>query len=205
MNRRQLLQLGLLSLLPASICASEAVAAPEFLLFGTRALFATHLFEFCPGRNLQVLLRLRSPKPGKKLSLGRGDDLPRLRCPGLDLTQLRPGRKDRLRELKGDWIGRTRINAPLEVLEILFYSQIDAAEKRSRLADYFVFGGGREWYAMHRISGAPDFEHVWKLGQGQRQLHPSALQAENQIKASKALTTRLDQILVRPIEADCDA
>jgi hypothetical protein len=178
MDRRTVLKLtcGLGALGIVAPSAAERplrriVAAPatrEFLLLGRSHLFAVHRTQYSAGHNYQIVLRLRVPEavPRRWRRLRRRDEPVLLRTAQMNLSQLRPG-PARLRQLQGSL--STREGEPLlqmqawDIAAVQVYAEVDAQQRRSRQLEYFLFGQRQEWYGMHVIGGAPDFEQIIRL------------------------------------------
>lgn len=171
MRRRSLLKFGLLAPFAASDVVAATATDSQFLLFGKRALFGTHLCQYRPGRNFQIVLRLRDPhaagsNPARRtrsraplqLAVGR-----------LDLRRLRPGHPERLRMLHGllRAQGSRAVDerVELEVVQTLVYAEVLAGDSRPAAHEYFVFGHHKEWYATHVMGGAPDFQQLLSLAE----------------------------------------
>lgn len=169
-SRRQCLGLLLsapwLGALRAAVPATPVV--PEFLVLGRTHLFAVHRFLYAPGRDFQVVLRLAVPEriPRRWKRARRREQPALLQCPGLDLRQLRPGRRDRPRSLSGALSlsdGTPLLEGTWPIQSVLVYAQVDPEQARRSRLTYFPFGHGREWYGMHAVGGAPDFEQIVAL------------------------------------------
>lgn len=179
MERRTLLKLACgLSVLgtaaPRLYAADQVrrIAAPllsrEFLLLGRSHLFAVHRMQYAPGHHYQIVLRLRVPDavPRRWRRLRRKDQPVLLRTAAMDLRDLRPGAAQ-LRQLQGSL--STREGEPLlqnqawHVLAVQVYAEIDPQQRRLQQLEYFLFGHRQEWYGMHVIGGAPDFEQIIRL------------------------------------------
>lgn len=145
-----------------------APASREFLLLGRQQLFAVHRLRYQPGCNYQLVLRLHLPgelpRPWRRAR--RRGDLTVLHTSAMDLRSLRPGPR-RARQLHGaahtldgrellpgrDWM----------VQEVQVYAEVDPQQPRPPQLEYYLFGRLREWYGMHVIGGAPDFEQILSL------------------------------------------
>ena len=204
MLRRELLKFGLLAVASRSAFgdAGSQVTA-DFTVFGRTALFAYHRFEFCNGRNFQLVLRLRSPNPGRRLPFNERFRSAVLRVDSLDIRTLRPGRHDRQRILRGQWTGDREPGLPsnVEVLETLFYSQVLSAQARPLRPEYYTFGAGRETYACHVIEGAPDFDHLVRIAPGGKKLQTQSL--DNSLSSTSGIVGSRDVLIARPIESHC--
>lgn len=177
--------------------------APEFALFGRIHLFAVHRFQYCATRNFQVVLKLRSPLAGRPLPFTPRRPLAHLRVPGLALRMLAPRAGKRLRELAGQWLDPVDMALPshFEIMDTLLFSHIASDQRRALPAQYFAFGGTGESYALRRIGGAPDLEHLVRLKSGVREFLPEGSSADRAGLAR--LVQRRDQLLLSDLDARC--
>lgn len=181
MDRRCFLKIAAAAPLLLSF-ASGASAAPrrisyplvsrEFLLLGRGQLFAVHRLQYAPGHNFQLALRLRMPDrlPRAWRRARRRGELALLRTTAMDLRGLRPGparESARTRSLIGSVLaldGSELMGSrewPVQAIQV--YAEVDPQQARSHELEYFLFGHLREWYGMHVIGGAPDFEQIVAL------------------------------------------
>lgn len=205
MIRRDLLKLAALSVLPLAPAAGATARAGEadFVVFGHVQLFAVHRFQYCEARNVQIVLRLRSPLAGRALPFTPRRPLAHLRVPGLDLTALAPRAGRRLPELSGQWLDRAAPALPgrLEILDTLLYARVPPDARRASPAHYFAFGTLRESYALRRVGGAPDVEHLVRLKGGVREFLPDGTALDR--AGLSALVPRRDQLLLSDLSLVC--
>lgn len=204
MLRRQILKLAALAALPWPAAATVAAAgAPEFALFGRIHLFAVHRFQYCAARNFQVVLKLRSPLAGRPLPFTPKRPLAHLRVPGLALRELAPRAGKRLPELAGEWLDPVDMALPsrFDIMDTLLFAHIESDQRQALPAQYFAFGGTGESYALRRIGGAPDLEHLVRLKSGAREFLPEGTSADRAGLAR--LVQRRDQLLLSALDGSC--
>lgn len=205
MLRRDLLKLAALSALPlpAPAAGFAVPGDPDFVLFGRTHLYAVHRFQYCTPRNFQIVLKLRSPLAGRPLPFTPRRPLAHLRVPGLALRDLAPRAGKRLATLAGHWLDTDGPSLPshFEILDTLLFAHVDAEQRRALPAQYFAFGGARESYALRRIGGAPDVEHLVRLKAGAREFLPEGTSVDRAGLAQ--LVKRRDQLLLSDLPIAC--
>lgn len=151
---------------------SYPLVSREFLLLGHSHLFAVHRLQYTPGHNFQLALRLRMPDrlPRAWRRARRRGELALLNTTAMDLRGLRPGPtrgQERTRSLIGPVLAlngsELMPSREWPVQSVQVYAEVDPQQARTRQLEYFLFGHLREWYGMHVIGGAPDFEQIVAL------------------------------------------
>jgi hypothetical protein len=173
MDRRTFLTLAALA--PACVGAAAVarrVSYPpvmrEFLVLGRSHLFAVHRLQYSNGHNFQMVLRLRVPEgiPRRWRRMRRRDEPAFLHTAALDLRTLSPASRGP-KVLQGHLLDREgqQLMAARSwpVMAVQIYAEIDPEQRRTRQLEYYLFGHQREWYGLHAIGGAADFEQVIAL------------------------------------------
>jgi hypothetical protein len=206
MHRRDLLKLAALSVLPLPPAATALVRPTdaEFVLFGHVQLYAVHRFQYCEPRNVQAVLKLRSPLAGRPLPFTPRRPLAHLRVPGLVLGALAPRAGRRLPMLEGEWLEpshKLALPSRFEILDTLFFARVQPDSRRATPAHYFTFGTLRESYALRRVGGAPDVEHLVRLKGGVREFLPDGTRANR--AGLEGLVGKRDQLLLSELPLAC--
>jgi hypothetical protein len=139
------------------------------LIFGTQTIYASHLPLFHAPHNYQVILELELDKAAKEKFIKDQQLHPeyttytfepesfiladKINSKGSFKANLYRGHFER---------GGVKIadSISIKIAAVIFFKQFDPAEPRRANAAYFLFGNGKEQFAVHQISNKPDFEQI---------------------------------------------
>lgn len=149
--------------------APDKPAVHGMLIFGTQTIYASHLPLFHAPHNYQVILELELDKAAKEKFIKDQQLHPefttytfepesfiladKINSKGSFRANLYRGHFER---------GGVKIadSISIKITAVIFFKQFDPAEPRRANAAYFLFGNGKEQFAVHQISNKPDFEQI---------------------------------------------
>ena len=137
------------------------------VLFGERAVFVSHIPMLHEPHDVQWVARVRVRQVDGKLPHGYADRLYTISPERFKLDALLSGERRSFRAdvYKGNFEdGGEKLGvAEITLEKVLVQRPLEGGEPDD---EYYVFGGGEEWWAIHRIGGSPSFDSVSRVSFG---------------------------------------
>ena len=142
------------------------------LLFGSAALYASHLPMFHRPHDYQVLLELELSSPARAAYAASQRDFPAEPVYTLDpekfvlpdmVAHPRPFRADVYRGHFERGGVRIANGAEVRIRRVVYYRHLQPAEAPAPRPAFVLLGGAQEQFMVHRIGGRPDYDQVLRL------------------------------------------
>jgi hypothetical protein len=142
------------------------------LLFGTAALYASHLPMYHSPHDYQVLLQLEFSSPAQTAYTTSRQQFAQETVYTLDPEKFvlpemvghpRPFKADVYRghfERGGTCIAKS---ATVRIRRVVYFRRLDPSEAAVPLPAYVLFGNAQEQFLAHRIGGRPSHDHVLRV------------------------------------------
>jgi hypothetical protein len=134
------------------------------VLFGDRAVYVSHIPMLHEPHDVQLVARVKVTRVDGKLPDGYADRLYTINPERFRLDELLSGQRRKFRAdvHKGNFEdgGEKLGSADIEIESVVIRRPLEGNEPDD---EYYVFGGGDEWWAIHRIGGTPSFDSVSRV------------------------------------------
>jgi hypothetical protein len=156
----------------------EPTARHTMVLFGDTTLYLSHMPEFHPPHNEQVVVTVRLSKDGEKPEddyradrRSTGKVMYSLQSPQMHIDKLKAGtsftanvHRDNVEEDGA----RLLPGVTVTVESVVHIAELDPATPKDPDAGrrYLCFGQPGEFFALHEITGAPSFDHIIEIDLG---------------------------------------
>lgn len=156
----------------------EPTAGHTMVLFGEKTLYLSHMPEFHPPHNEQVVVTVRLSKDGETPEddyradrRSTGKVMYSLQSPVMHIDTLEPGASFTANVHRDNVEAKGKLILPevtVTVEGVVHTAELDPATPKDPDAGrrYLCFGQPGEFFAIHEITGAPNFDQIIELDLG---------------------------------------
>jgi hypothetical protein len=161
---------------------ADKPATHGMLLFGSATIYASHLPMFHSPHNYQIIMELVLDKSAKEKFITDQQLHPEYSTYTLEpekfvLQEMIDNPKSFKANIYRGHFERGGIkimaNITVSIKQVIYFKKFNAAENKTAITNFILFGHAQEQFAAHQISNKPDFDQILKIktDAGQFALH----------------------------------